>query len=208
MAKKWQELKGRGGPYTAEELRILNTRPGMTAISSNAWECETCGRISGQYTSGEYTAHLRATGKLLEPVKPEPPADVRALDEAWQRHEAVLQGVTKDLAEAQVELSQARRAVNEDAERRRLAQQRGRDVDTARETRHRAMVDQAEARVQQLQQAHQEAAQARNVALQEYMTAYAAFRRRVREEEQAKRTPAPEPKQSALDRWLGGKKSA
>lgn len=208
MAKKWQELKGRGGPYTAEELRILNTRPGMTAISNNAWECETCGGIRGQYTSGEYTAHLRATGKLVEPVKPEPPEDVRALDEAWQRHEAVLQGVTKDLAEAQVELSQARRAVNEDAERRRQAQQRGRDVDTAREMRHRAMVDQAEAKVQQLQEVYQEAVRARNVALQEYCDAYAQFRQRGRMEEEASRNPAPEPKLSALDRWMGGKKSA
>ncbi len=207
MAKKqttWQELKARGGPYTAQEFLIVNDRPGMTKVGNGAWECDNCGRIMGYHNAVAHYRQQVAAGRIVEPVRPEPPEDVRALFDAWQHTEQVLQDVGKDLAAAQDDLAKTRRTVRHDSEQRSM----GREVSPAEVSRHQAMVQMAEARVQQLRDAYEEAGRQRNEALQLYTTAYGAFRRRVREEEQAKRTPAPEPKPSALDRWLGGKKSA
>ncbi len=206
MAKKqtWQELKARGGPYTAHEFLIVNDRPGMTKIENGAWQCDNCGHIMGYHNAVTFLRQQMAAGLIADPVRPEPPEDVQSLFDAWQHTEQVLQGVGRDLGAAREELSKTVQAGRRYSEQRNM----GREVSPAEVSRHQAMVRMAEARVQQLGQAYEEAGRQRNEALQLYVEAYAQFRERLRLEEQARRNPAPEPKLSALDRWLGGKKPA
>ncbi len=212
----WQELQARGGPYTAEEQRVLYDRPGMAPISSHAWACETCGRITGVHTSAQLNDYYRSKGTLQERTMPTPPQHIQQLEARAAHCEGVVRGIGQDLSELYAELAklEAARRQAEESRTQATMQNRSYSENPQEQAIRAARIEDVTGRIDRLKDAQLEALIVRNEASNEYMQAFAQWREELRqEEERANRVAAgldaePQPKVSQLERWLSGRKSA
>ncbi len=101
----WQELEQRGGPYSAEELRTLYSRPGMSPLGVSAWHCGTCNRTIGTYSSAQLDAFYRERGTFADNPAATPPQEIQDMEARLVHCEQVSRDVAQKLGEAYTELA-------------------------------------------------------------------------------------------------------
>ncbi len=204
----WQELEQRGGPYTPEEMRVLYDRPGMTPVGGDAWHCDTCGGMRGQYTSSGLAAAgypNKPVTSSMRPRTPEEQAEEQAAVEAVQHFDSIL----RDIAEERGRLGRERLEHTRYIESIPARAAQGIHVDPIERTRREFSVQQLDARLGRLAVAEAEAKEMRAepvARLDEVLRRIAAQRAAdSRAAVEADQSEQADRKPNALERFLSGK---
>ncbi len=208
-AKKqtWQELQERGGPYSAEEHRVLWDRPGVRKLNDNAWLCGMCNRTIGFHTSADLERAFgppRSPAPSVSPRTPEEEAQEAVAVEARVKAYGVWERIGQEIGDLLGKRADAQRRMYEAGQPHHISG----NIDRTAQDRIRGEIAILDARIADLAaaraQAQEELGRA-GVEMDAVLRSVAAARdartRAARETESGEQAP----KTTALQRFLGGR---